>query len=143
MQVHKLQQIRGGEQADDGKQHSHNAGKYDGGMGSLGDFVWLIGAEILADDHACAGGKAGKRANEHIHNGRHRSHGGKGFVTDKITYDPGIYHIVKLLEQVTQHQRQRKSEQVTEDAALGHIHAGFFTWQPYGVRGHSKHFLII
>ena len=74
-------------------------------------------AVVLADDHAGAAGKAQKAADEHIDDGAHRTYSGEGLVGDKIAHHPCIHHVVQLLKEVADHERQGKVDDQTRDIA--------------------------
>lgn len=80
------------------------------------------GTVVLADDHTGTGGQAHEEANEHVHNGTHRAHGGECLVADIVAHHPGIHHVVHLLEHIARQQGQGKGDEVAGDVALGHIH---------------------
>ena len=91
-------------------------------MDSLVYFFGIVGAVMLADDHAGTTGKAGKQADEDVDDDTHASHGGIGLVGGVIAHYVGVHQIVHLLEQIAQHQGEGKGQQVTGDIALGHVH---------------------
>ena len=91
----------------------------------MNGFFHIFGAVcavILADDHACAGGKTNEKADEHIDDGTHRAHGGKGLVADIFAHHPGVHHVVKLLKNVAEQQRKGECNDMPGDIAGGHIH---------------------
>ena len=79
-------------------------------------------AVVLADDHARAAGEAKEKADQRIDHRPYRAHGGKRLVADVVAHHPGVYHVVELLEQIAQQQRQGEIDQVLCDAALRHVH---------------------
>ena len=77
----------------------------------------------MADQCACTGRKAQEETDKHIDDRTHRADGGKGVVADKITYDPGIHRVIKLLKKITDQKRKSKGYELSGDTTLCHIHA--------------------
>ena len=128
--IHEAQQNGGQGQTDAGEGHAHDQRDEDGGVDGLGDLVVPLGAVILADDHAGAAAQPHEKADEHVDDGRHAAHGGKGLVGHVVAHHPGVHHIVELLKHVARQQGQSKQDQVPRDAACGHIHVVAAGWGP-------------
>ena len=81
-----------------------------------------LGTVVLADDHACAGGKTHEKAHQHVDDGANTADGGVGFVAYEPTHHPGVHHVVKLLKNVACQQRKGEEYDMPGDITLGHIH---------------------
>lgn len=120
--VHQVQHGRDQGQAQGRERRAQHQGQHHGRVDGIPDLFGPVGPVILADDHPRAAGQAHKEADEHIDDGPHGAHGGKGLVGHKVAHHPGVHHVVKLLEHVSGQQRQGELDQVAGDAALGHVH---------------------
>ena len=66
------------------------------------DLIVLPCTVVLADHHACTGGKTHEKANEGIDDGCNTANGSVCFIADKAPQHPGVDHVVKLLKQIAQ-----------------------------------------
>ena len=93
-----------------------------GGVDGFGDFFCVMGAEMLADDHACTGGKTGKQTDEDVDDDTNGANGGVCLIGGILAHHIGVHQIVHLLEQIAKYQRQCKHQDMAGDITLGHIH---------------------
>ena len=63
----------------------------------------------------------GDDAREQNHDGKRAADGGKGDFTAVSPDDEGVHKVIKLLEQIARHQRQRKTEQSAENRTMGQV----------------------
>ena len=68
-----------------------------------------------------AGGKAGKEKDNHAHDDRGRPDRRQSLFADKVAHDDGVDHVVQQLEDIAQHQRERKEDQLPQNGPLGHV----------------------
>lgn len=66
-------------------------------------------------------GEACEKADQRVDDRADRADGGECLVGDEVADDPGVHHVVQLLKEVADHERQGKVDDQTRDAALCHI----------------------
>ena len=69
-------------------------------MDSFGNFLIFAGTEELGNDNPGTVGKTHEEADQHIDNGSYRTNGRKSFIGHKVADNPGIHHVVELLENI-------------------------------------------
>ena len=74
-------------------------------------------AERAGNDDRRADGHSGEEADQQIRQGRAYADGGKGVTAHKIPHDQRIDAVVKVLEELTQNNRNGKKNQLACDAA--------------------------
>ena len=94
-------------------------------MDRLVDALIVLGAEALGDDDTCSHGKTHKKAHQHIDDGGGGAHRRQSLGAHIAAHHDAVHRVVKLLEQIAQHQRQGEGHQMLPDGALGHIAGSF------------------
>ena len=97
--------------ADDGGNQTHQKV----GMNSFGDIFFILGTEVAGDDDAAAGGNACKKTDNQKNNCSGGTNCSKGIIVGKIADNLGIHHIIKLLKQLPEKQRNGKSQNTAGD----------------------------
>ena len=123
---HQPQNPRGEQNTEQRESHDQTQRHQHGGMHGFFDPRCILCAEMLRNDDARAACKTGKKPDEDIDDRSDASDGGVCFVDACLPDDPGIHHIVKLLKQVADEQRQRKKQQIFGDRAFCHIKIAVF-----------------
>ena len=85
----------------------------------------VMRAEILTDDNASTGRKAGEKSDQHVDNRSDRPDGGKRLCRNEVADNDRVNGVVQLLKQISDQQRQCKSDQLFPDHPFGHIHSLF------------------
>ena len=91
-----------------------------------------MGSEILGRKNAGPGRNAHEQNQQQIQNRPGRSHGGQRRIADVLAYDDGVHRIVKLLSQIADQQRNRKTNQAVHGTAYGHVLNAKPALQPAG-----------
>ena len=125
-------------QHDGGQENAHHRadeaddqGKRNGGVHRLVDAFGVFGAKALGDDHTGTHRHTGEEAHQHIDDGGSGTHRRQRLFADELAHHDGVHGIIKLLEQIADHQRQGKSQQMLPDDTLGHV-TGLFTRRCHG-----------
>ena len=119
--VHHFQHIGRQRHAQHRQRHAHDQRQRDGGLHGGVELFPVLGAVILRDHHAGAGGQAGKKPDKGVDDRPGTAHGGKGLLVHVVSHHDGVHSIVKLLKDIPDQQRERKMNQQPGDAALGHV----------------------
>lgn len=122
---HQLQHGGGQQNAHRRAHQSDDQGQGDGGVDCFVDALGILCAKPLGDDDAGAHRNAREKAHQHIDDGGGGAHRSQCLFADIVAHHDGVHRVVKLLEQIADHQRQSKGDQVLPDLALGHV-AGLF-----------------
>lgn len=118
---HEAEHVRRHEDPDRRKDDAEDKRHDDRGMNGFFDFVFLLGAVILGDDDAGAGGKTGKESDEHIDDGVDGTDSGKSLVADIVANHPGVDHIIKQLKQIAGEKGKSKVDDMPGDVPGSHI----------------------
>lgn len=115
-----------GNERDSGKRHdySQNQRHQQSGMDRVMDTIRFSRSVILRDDYACTAGKSRKESDHQIDDRADGADGRERFVADKVADDPCIDHVIELLKEISDHQRQRKHKDMAKDASFRHIDFG-------------------
>ena len=123
---HQPKNPRCEQDAEQCKNHGQAQRHQHGGMHGFFDPHRIFCAEMLRNDDTRTACKAGKKPDEDIDDRPDAPDGGICFVDTCLPDDPGVHHIVKLLKQVADEQRQRKEQQLFVDGAACHIKIAIF-----------------
>ena len=104
------------------ERHGHRRRQHDGRVHRLVHLALVTRAEILRNHHARTAGQPAERADEQIDDGPDGTDGGKRLAADVVAHHPGIHHVVKLLKQIAQQQRNREIQQMMKRLAHRHVH---------------------
>ena len=121
---HEAQHGPDPEEPDQGKQDAHNKGGSHGGFHGFMELLHIFCPEMHTDHHTGANRKAVEKEHQHVHDHGRGAHSGQGLGTNELAHDDGVYGIVKHLENVSQHQRQGKLQNLPDNVSFGHISCG-------------------
>ena len=77
-------------------------------MDCQAQIVIIPGSEKFGNNHTCSHCGTTEKTYQQKGQGARRSYCRQGFTSQEITYDQRVRHIVHLLEQIAQKQRNRK-----------------------------------
>ena len=88
------------------------------------ELLHIFCPEVHTNHHAGADGKAVEKEYQHVDDHGRGAYGGQSLGTNELAHDDGVYRIVKHLENVSQHQRQGKQQNLLDNVSFGHISCG-------------------
>ena len=112
--------------AGDQRAHNHDEyGRHDGrrdrGANGIGEPLFVLCAEILRDHDARADRNAHEQHKQQVENRAAGTDRRQRAVADILPHHDGIHRAVKLLGEIADEQRHRKSDQVAGRVSGGHI----------------------
>lgn len=117
----KRRKPRGGRNAHNGHYNAADGRENYGGLYTLADVLVVVRAVILRDNDRSAGAQTGEEADDEVQYLRGgAADGGKRVLADEAADDHGVGHVIQLLEQHTEQNREEEVHQLLEDAALGY-----------------------
>ena len=119
---HQAQNGGGEGDADHGEEDGEDERHHDRGVDGALDLILLLRAVVARDDNARAAGQPRENADHTVDDRADVTDGGVRGVLARLADDPGIDHVVKLLEEVTDKERQGKENEIPHDRAARHIH---------------------
>ena len=124
------------ENHDDGATENRHA---HGGLDGPVDGLFLLGAELLADDDACPVGHAYEESDEQVDEGAgSSSHRGERLGSDELADDDGVGGVVQLLEEGTEQDGEIEIQDRTRYRAFGNRHRGVNLVRA-SMQGHAGH----
>ena len=122
--AHHAEHVRRDENAENGKGNGENKRHHQCRADGAADLFIRLCAIILRDNDTGTGGKSHEKADQRIDDRTDGADGGECFLADKVADNDAVNGVVKLLEEISGHQRKREEKKLFPDRALGHI-AGF------------------
>lgn len=122
--AHHAEHVRRDENAENGKDNGENKRHHQCRADGAADLFIRLCAIILRDNDTGTGGKSHEKADQRIDDRTDGADGGECFLADKVADNDAVNGVVKLLEEISGHQRKREEKKLFPDRALGHI-AGF------------------
>ena len=119
--IHQPQHQRRHRDADPRQDDAHDQRQYDRGLDRAAQPLAVLGAVVLADHDAGAAGEPGEHADERVDDRPRAADGGERLLADEVADDDRVDRVVELLEDVADHQRQRKGDKKPRDAPHGHV----------------------
>ena len=120
--VHYLQHSRRHEYADRGEQDSEQERYCNRRVDGVLHPILPLCAVVLADDNARARGEPHKETYQQIDYGPYVPDGRKRGIAHVIPDDPRINGVIKLLKEISKHQRDGELYEQRDDPPLRHIH---------------------
>ncbi len=118
--VHQDKDLGREQTAKDHDQHSGGNAEGQRRMDGQLHPLFILRTEVAGDDHARTGEDAAEEADQHKDQAAGGADGGQRLIAQQIADDQGIGHIVELLKQVAQKQRQSEFNDFLSDRALCH-----------------------
>ena len=91
------------------------------------EFPVVFGTKVKPDNDTGTDGKAIEEKDQHVDDDRGGADGGQCLFSDIIADDDGIDGVVQHLEDVAQHERQGKEDDLLQNRAAGHAAGGCFS----------------
>ena len=117
--AHPLQHAGYNQQSRHSRGHGRDQSEQEVGLDGLPDVPLVLRAEVPGNHHTAAGGNAAEKADDQEGQIAAAADGREGIVACKVADDPGIRHIVKLLQKLTQKHRPGKGQHSFRNAAPG------------------------
>ena len=114
-------QDKTGNSADCGSNQPHQEIRVD----SLWNIVFIAGAKIAWNNDTAAGGNAGEKTDDQKDDSAGGTDGGKSIVIRKVADDPCIHHVIQLLKQLTEKQRNGKGQNTAGNRSSCQVDAAF------------------
>ncbi len=121
---HEAQHHGNAEYAQNGEEHAADERCCHSGFHRSMQTFHVFAAKITADDHTGTDGEAIKEKDRHVYDHGGGTHGRQGLCADIVSHHNGIHGVVQHLENVTEHQGQRKQHDFLGDVSGGHIPGG-------------------
>lgn len=90
------------------------------GVNGIGHGLIVLCAEVPGDDHAGAHGNAVKKADHHKNQAGGGADGSQGGISEKLSHNPGIKGIIKLLKQIPQQYGNREKQHLFPNGTIRH-----------------------
>ena len=119
--MHEGQKDRDGFQTGGGQKSGKEEGQQDPVRDTDLHAVLISGAELLGCQDGEAGGEPHGKSEHQKRDRAGRADSSKRRRSQKPAYNDRIRHIIELLEDITDHKRDRKFEYDGQDPAPGHI----------------------
>ena len=84
-------------------------------------FFHIACPEILPDSHSGTDRETVKEKHHHVGDHGGRTDGGERLLAHKVAHDDRINRVVEHLEDITEHERERKEHQLPENRAYCHV----------------------
>ena len=86
----------------------------------------VVGTKIPADDNTGADRYAIEKQDQHVDDAGGGTNGGQSLAADKISDHKTVYRVIKLLEKVTEKQRNCKDDKMPDNGSGCHIDSLLF-----------------
>ena len=117
---HPKQRLHAQDSAD-GEQQTQEEGRGDGSLHRLVELFHLLRAVKLPDGHNRTGGEAVEEKDQHVDDHRRGADGRQSLLAHEVPHNDRVHRIVQHLEDIAEHERQCKGDQLPHNRAAGHV----------------------
>ena len=119
--AHHPQQRLHAEHPGDSEHQAQQKGRGHGGLHCPVQLIQFLRSVKLPDGHHRTGGKAVEEKDQHVDDHRRGADGCQRLLADEVSHDDRVHRVVEHLEDVPEHERQSKGDQLPQNRAAGHV----------------------